>query len=110
MTTTKTTATAADRRTARFVHKIDRQWQKGAPAPMPKHWRTVCGLALSMAPRSAADPKFHRALVAALRFATPRRTEQTRDVRELDEWSRDPRNVAALAVDLLPVIRAHARA
>ena len=48
---------------ARFAHKIDRQWQKGAPAPMPKRWRTVCGIALAMAPQSADDPKFHRAVV-----------------------------------------------
>ncbi|TAK22959.1 MAG: hypothetical protein EPO40_27170 [Myxococcaceae bacterium] len=91
---------------ARFARKVDRQWMKGAPAPMPKHWRDVCGLALAMAPQSAGDPLFHRALVAALRFALPRREELSASV---DVWARDPRNLAALAVDLLPVIRTHAR-
>jgi len=90
---------------ARFAHKIDRQWQKGAPAPMPKRWRTVCGIALAMAPQSADDPKFHRAVVAALRFARP---VMRRQWTSIDTWASDPRNVAALAVDLLPVIRKHA--
>jgi len=91
---------------ARFAHKVDRQWIKGAPASMPKHWRAVCGLALAMEPRRGADPLFHRAVVASLRFALPHRAEQSTSI---DVWARDPRNLAALAVDLLPVIRTHAR-
>ena len=103
MQTTSTTP-AMTRAHARLCHKVDRQWMKGAPAPMPKHWRTVCGAALAMAPKAGADPKFHRALVASLRFALPRGQRSS-----LDAWTSDPLNLAALAVDLLPVIRKHAR-
>ncbi len=98
--------TTSARELARFTHKIDRQWMKGAPASMPKHWRRVCDLALAMAPESADDPKFHRAVAASLRFALPYKRGQRSSV---DTWAADPRNVAALAVDLLPVIRTHAR-
>jgi hypothetical protein len=104
--TITTVPTTSARELARFTHKIDRQWQKGTPAPRPKHWRTVCGIALAMAPRSATDPKFHRAIVAALRFARPAFSKQWSSI---DQWAADPRNIAALAVDLLPVIRTHAR-
>ncbi len=95
-----------DRAAARFAHKVDRQWRKGAPAPMPKHWRAVCGLALEMAPQRANDPVFHRAVVASLRFARP---VMRRQWTSIDTWASDPRNVALLAVDLYPVVRRHAR-
>lgn len=98
--------TKTDRTTARFAHKIDRQWQKGAPRSMPRHWRMVCLLALASAPERAEDAKFHRAVVAALRFALPHPGEADRTTAA---WAANPENIAALAVDLYPVIRAHAR-
>lgn len=97
--------TTADRARARFAHKVDRQWQKGPPAPMPKHWRLACDVAVAMAPALSGDPIFHRAMVASLRFATPRMRGQWSAI---DVWASDPVNVATLALDLLPVIRTHA--
>lgn len=92
---------------ARFAHKIDRRWQKGAPAPMPKFWRLVCDLALAANPRKASDEHFHRAVVASLRFSLPRAAGTEGASREMEVWARDPRNVADLAVDLYTVIRSH---
>lgn len=91
---------------ARFAHKIDRRWQKGAPASMPKFWRLVCDLALAAAPHRAHDEHMHRAVVASLRFSLPRAPGTEGASREMNAWARDPRNVADLAGSLYDVIRA----
>lgn len=102
----KPTTTRARAR-ARLCHKVDRLWTARAGAgPMPRRWREVCAWALVFAPKAGGDPKFHRAIVAALGFAKPYVRGQWSSI---DAWAKDPANVAALAVDLLPVIRAHAR-
>jgi hypothetical protein len=104
---TKPPPGARARARARFAHKVDRRWWASPDRrPLPKHWRLVCDLALAMSPRHAHDPIFHRAVAAALSFATPRRDERTRDVREVDAWARDPWNLASLAVDLMTMLRA----
>lgn len=77
--------------------------------PMPKHWRAVCDAAVAARPQLAGDEVFQRAVVAALRFALPRADEAPTSARELDDFASDPKSLAALAVDLLPVIRRHAR-
>lgn len=94
-------AATVTRERASFARRIDRQWQKGPPASMPKHWREVCDAALTRAPRLADDPLYHRAVVAALRFAKPRRTPGSATT---NAWAADPFNAADLALSMHSVL------